>query len=198
MLDVKLEPKNYREVSKDLDKAIKRYRYLTQLDTATLLEIARAKASDEIIPNTTGSRNPYYARKVQPPTTGKLTSRTGKLKYMMEDKSNPSNIKKYWKGFGKNIAKVSTAGLYGSVKVDRVTRGSKNEEYDAEWRTDISNKQQLFWIGDTKKRETKRTLVMRFMWENKGRPMFKPIQKQLNSRARMLAERKMREMDRIK
>ena len=184
---------NRKEFTRDMKRTISRYRTLTQKNLAKVLETARSRASERIIERKDPfTKNPYYLSLIQPPVTGRLTSRTGKLKYMMENKGNI----KYWRNFGKVIAKNKTAGLAGSVKVNKENRGTNKETYEATWKTSIGSDSRLFRRVKNGRKETKRTLVMRFMWEHRDRPLFKPIENTLDADMTRLFERKISEVNR--
>lgn len=184
---------NRKEFTRDMKRTISRYRTLTQKNLAKVLETARSRASERIIERKDPfTKNPYYLSLIQPPVPGRLTSRTGKLKYMMENKGNI----KYWRNFGKVIAKNKTAGLAGSVKVNKENRGTNKETYEATWKTSIGSDSRLFRRVKNGRKETKRTLVMRFMWEHRDRPLFKPIENTLDADMTRLFERKISEVNR--
>jgi len=184
---------NRKEFTRDMKRTISRYRTLTQKNLAKVLETARSRASERIIERKDPfTKNPYHLSLIQPPVTGRLTSRTGKLKYMMENKGNI----KYWRNFGKVIAKNKTAGLAGSVKVNKENRGTNKETYEATWKTSIGSDSRLFRRVKNGRKETKRTLVMRFMWEHRDRPLFKPIENTLDADMTRLFERKISEVNR--
>lgn len=162
---------NIKQVTRDLNRVNKAYKQLMQRSIAETINEIRLDAHDnQIIDNNTGITNPYRARKRQPTTPGKLTSRTGKLKYMLRDRVDRIVPTKGWKGFGKKLVKHKSAGLHGLIR--RVERGNFKEEYRGTLRVWIRANARLYYTGTGKRgavnkmpRETPRSLALRFMWD---------------------------------
>lgn len=162
---------NLRQVNRDINRVKRSYRRAMQGSLAEMTNEIRMDAHDHfIIPNRTGIDNPYRARKAQPSKSGILTSRTGKLKYMLRNKVSKKNPTKGWKGFGNRLVKHKSAGLHGLIR--QIGVGSIEERYRATLRVQISDDHKLYFTGwgkrggkDKMPRESKRTLALRFMWD---------------------------------
>ena len=138
----------------------------------TYLDMSRANASREIIPNVTGTRNPYHARKKQPSTPGKLTERTGNLQQMLEDDMGAA-----WKVTA-NTARKKTSALEGLVKIES-GKNTKLERYVGTLRVNVTDAalskaktftSKLYNVLENRRskivfRETKQKLFMRFKHE---------------------------------
>lgn len=158
---------NYRAVKKDLDRVQKEFQELFQRGIASTLTQIRLDAIKEIIPNTTGIKNPYRARNKQPCTPGKLTERTGKLNYMLRQRANKANPTKYWTGFGKKLVRHKSAGIEGMIR--RYDYGDYRESYRGTLRVSINMNSRLSFTGwgkrgsrDKMPRESPKTLALRF------------------------------------
>jgi hypothetical protein len=156
-----------------LKEIMKDHRIAVQQGLATSMTQARIKAAEHLIPNTTGFVNPYRARKKQPSTPGRLTSRTNKLHYMLMNRASLSNPLGHWIGFGNKLAKERSVSLMGQIRATDIT--SKTESYIATYKVNILGDSHLWDTHRGKPRESIRTLVMRYMWEYRDRPIFKPI-----------------------
>jgi len=175
-----------------INKIMKDHRIAVQQGLATSMTQARIKAADYLIPNTTGFVNPYIARKKQPSTPGRLTSRTNKLHYMLMNKASASNPLRSWTGFGNKLAKERSVSLMGQIKATDISK--ETESYIATYRVNILGDSHLWDIHRKKPRETIRTLVMRYMWEYRGRPIFKPIISLVDFNMRKQVEEKNRKI----
>jgi len=108
-------------------KLIKRYRIGMNLAIAISIDNIRARAARSfIIPNKTGTRNPYEATKKQPSDSTRLTSRTGKLVEMLEQDATPGGTA--WSIVGTKTMRLNTSAFDGMVKV-AAGFGTANEEY---------------------------------------------------------------------
>jgi len=162
---------------KELKAMIPRRRKAMQKAIAKSLTRARLRAEEYILPNTTGTYNPYFARKKQPGTSGRLTSRTGKLKIMLKSGAGASNPLKGWIGFGNKIAKQPSIALHSTVRAEK-----KDTFYTGAIRVWLrGGDQRLFDTARGQPQESLQTLAVRFNWETgiRGdkRPIFEPIAK---------------------
>lgn len=163
-----------------IERKIKRFTELYDKNVkkgiGSYLTVTRAKASEYIIPNTTGTLNPWKARIQQPNTPNKLTSRTGKLKLMLGHKADVYQPEKNWKGTRKLLTDHSMA-LKGTVRVN--LNSNVENRYRGVYRVDISGHGRLYSRYGGMPRETVKTLGKRFNWERgiRGgkRPFMKPI-----------------------
>lgn len=150
------------------------------------LSNTRVRAAERIIPNRTSGRgggkiqNPYFARKQQPNTAGRLTSRTGKLKLMLGNRASASNPLNGWKNI-KNRNKLATQNSTAFKSQVRIIRGSKtSNRYEATIRVKVTGgDQRLFATSGGQPQESLRTLAVRFNWETgirgQKRPIFRPV-----------------------
>jgi hypothetical protein len=176
----KVELRGVKQVIKHNKKVMVEHRKAIQVALGNSLTLTRLRAQQHLIPNTTGFVAPKRARYFQPSTHGRLTSRTGRLGYMLKYGASASNPKKTWdkSTLGQLIYKeTKNVGLKGQVRAKRI---SKNfEEYRATYRVFISDNARLFSRVRGMPRETKKTLAMRFNWETgiRGgvRPIFAPV-----------------------
>jgi len=183
---------------------IKQHRKNMQEGIAKALSLTRMRAADRIIENTTPTRNPYGARKLQPSTSGRLTSRTGKLKLMLSYGTNATDPLKSWgKSKGTKLFKeVNSIGLKGQVKANYPKVTSKTdpnrvfEAYTGTYRIFIKDHGWLFSTYGGLPQETKRTLALRFNWETgirgERRPIFAPVIRQTDFDLKKEIERKNR------
>lgn len=175
------------------NKIMKQHRIALQMGIAAAMTKTRVLASYYIIPNYTGTVHPYYAAKKQPPTPGRLTSRTGKLKFMVGHLANPYSPLRHWHGFGKKLVKERSVALMGQVKVISLSKTS--DKYVGTYRVNIkSGHSRLFDIKRGKPLETLRTLAVRFNWETgirgERRPIFEPISKRMHYEMRKFIKQK--------
>ena len=176
----KVELRGVKQVIKHNKKVMVEHRKAIQVALGNSLTLTRLRAQQHLIPNTTGFVAPKRARYFQASTHGRLTSRTGKLGYMLKYGASASNPKKAWdkSTLGQLIYReTKNVGLKGQV---RAKRTSKNfEEYRATYRVFISSNSKLFSRVRGMPRETKKTLAMRFNWETgirgEVRPIFAPV-----------------------
>lgn len=99
--------------------------------------------------------NPRYLRKKQPSTPNRLTSRTGKMVYMMKKIVSP------WKMTDGGMV-MKTAGLI--IRVSK-KKGMNVMEFEGTMRPQITMDGRLSSIGKRMPKETLRTLTLRFYWE---------------------------------
>ena len=99
--------------------------------------------------------NPHRLRKLQHCTDDKLTSRTGKMTYMMKHVVSP------WKTTEGGMVK-KTAGL--SLRVTK-KKGVNVMEFEGTIRPEIHMDGRLSSIGRGMPLETTRSLTLRFYWE---------------------------------
>lgn len=169
---------NAKIAVKELQKRRKALRAEIQEKMGSFMDFVRADAADkEIISNSTGHRNPWKARKLQPSVPGRLTSRTGKMKHLLkQDLGTP------WNGRGRLTYKKDTSAFKMLVRVVRVKEADK--DFLATIRVYISDiPSAVAETGDKGWRmpvETKLTLKMRFIWETRQgnkRPYMAPSAK---------------------
>lgn len=172
----------YLESKKAIEKLEKisfKYDLLMKRSLAFAISDTRKRSAKELIPNRTGSYNPYQARRLQPAMPGKLTSRTGKLKYML--KYGTDKPKNYWGKPTKNklYREKKYAGLQGLI---RRLDGDKENIYNAKLRVKINpSARMLFKTNFGMPKETNRTLAVRFNWDNpagirgESRPFFRTV-----------------------
>lgn len=164
---------------------------------ANLDEIRMSAANDFIIPNTTGTRHPYKAAKLQPAVDGKLTERTGNLIKMLRHKAKVPG-RHWFFGTVNTVARVKKATLRTNAFRGTITVvddfGGLQETYRAELRVDIDSSALLNEKVERSKvqhsitqrvayqagrdvqyrtesfirRETKQTLAIRFKHETPG------------------------------
>lgn len=133
----------------------------------------RARAAQSIIPNITGFRNPHFARKIQPSTSGKLTERTGKMiKALKYDTQNP--------GSGYSKGSIRTKVTPALTMRLRYTPNLRNiETYEGNLLPIIREPLAAFLSNrgnyrpdkqgnriDAMPKETAKTIRARFLWEN--------------------------------
>ena len=163
-----------------IKKNAKQYRRGVQRALADFMTETRISAAKEqMIANRFPSiQNPYYLRRKQPSDPTRLTSRTGKLKYMLEKTT------RQWSGFGNILVKENTPGLAGLIRTER---SGEIEAFKGTYRVDINPDSRLTAVGPrgegSQKRhhmpiESTRTLAMRFRHETgirgKARPFMHP------------------------
>jgi hypothetical protein len=173
---------------KELKSMVLRRRKHMQKSIARSLTMTRVRAEEYIISNTTGSYNPFHARKKQPNTSGRLTSRTGKLKAMLKSGISASNPLRGWSGFGNLIAKQPTSSLHSIVRVDK-----QNTSYEGTIRVWVKGgDSRLFDTLRGQPQESLKTLAVRFNWETgirgNTRPIFKPVTRETDFDLRKFVE----------
>jgi len=192
MVDITLETKG---VLKSLKQVRKESRVGFQESIGYSLTRARLRASEYIIKNTTGTFNPSQAYKKQPSTPGRLTSRTGKLAYMLKQGASVSNPLKSWKNVGNILLKEDTVGLKGLVRAQRDVTGS--ESYIGSYRIFIRGNGVTERSGHIPgkgymPKATKQQLRLRFMWElgirGEKRAFFAPTLRESEFDLKRLAE----------
>lgn len=170
--------KGTQVVLRKLSSDQRRHKEDIMKSTAEYLTYTRRKAEEHIRPNPTGDLNPYFARKKMinmgyPPTvSGRLTSKTGKLKLMLRDKATGSLLKD-WSGFKGKIAKQSSMALHSTVRMKGL------HDYTGQIRVFIKGDPRLFDTSRGQPQESMRTLAIRFNWEfgirGSKRPIFEPV-----------------------
>jgi len=121
-------------------KLIRRYRKEMRDSVAVAIDNIRFRASKHIIPNTTGTRNPYKATKKQPSHPSKLTERTGKLIQMLTQDAAPAGSA--WTDHGTKSRKLRTDAFQGTVKVS-AGFGTAAEQYVGTLRVDVQSGSRL-------------------------------------------------------
>lgn len=169
-------------------KVLKRYRFLIYRSLAESMEQIREAAPSNIIPNTVGKRmSPYSMWLKQPPSESKLTERTGRTIKMIQDDGRWMAGSKDLQSTAISQLRVRTArfrnmGLDGIIKAD-AGYGTASESYVATLKVGVKDDNPFIGKGfvGSRKKETKRSLVMRFMheWGRAGvrgrrRPFFEP------------------------
>ena len=159
----------YEGTVKNLNQLNKEYRSEFQDLIGTYLDKVRSETAEkDIIKNTTGSINPYLARRKQPSTYGRMTDRTGKFRLMLKDKATP-----HGSGFKGGLRK-SKKTLALSLIVSRDRKKTDLEGYTGTMRYDYKGGGRLTSTGHTSYRplmmpkENEDTLFMRFLWDLKG------------------------------
>lgn len=172
---------NAKKAIKVLKSTNKKYRYPMQNAIGELMDEIRLKAAeDEIIANTTDSINPYKARKLQPSTPGRLTSRTGKLVWALKQSTQYPGL-----GFAGNLRKKKKTALFEETIARDVK--SRIEEYKAVIRFSFTSHGRLLSKGQRSvedKRmpeEDERSFYFRVLWEKRGRPFLEPAAKKMKS-----------------
>lgn len=190
------------KIKSSLSKINKDYRIGMQEAMAFAMVNTRLKAHDNIIKNVTGYISPYMAYKEQTATPGRLTSRTGKLRYMLRNKASKSNPLSSWTKAGTKLMRENTVALKGLIRAFPNT-GLGAEEYEGTYRVYITGDGYLF-SANPKRRvppETKRTLRMRFMWETgirgQKRPIFAPVINEAEYDFRKRAEMRLNQVWRL-
>lgn len=154
------------KASKELRKRQKDYRKRAQIVLGEFLDEVRKGAIHSIIPNVTGETHPYYAKrgpKGQKSTPGKLTSRTGKMIWLLGEQFH-----KKFTGVGGILYKKNTAAFKLQVRTIRSQKVDRG--FIATIRIYISYvPPQIRKIDSGRERklpkESKLTLKMRFLWE---------------------------------
>jgi len=187
------ELKGVRAFIVGTNKVMKDHRIAMQQAIAEGLTKTRLRAEEYIIENTTGKYNPYHARKEQPSVSGRLTSRTGKLKLMLKNGASSSNPLKNWTGFGNKIAKQSSVALHSMVRAEKLNR--REERYIGTIRVlPRGGDPRLFSTVRGQPQESLQTLVIRFNWEfgirGGRRPIFAPVASERDFQLRKLVEQK--------
>ncbi len=158
----------YKTTVKELKQLNEEYRNEFQELIASYLDEVRYRTgSEELIGNTTGFINPYMARKKQPSTSGRMTSRTGKFKLMLQHRAKP-----YGSGFKGNLRRVKSTMALDLV----VSRKGKDklEQYSGTIRYNFKGHGRLTSTGSDKFRpkmmpkETRETLYMRFLKDKRS------------------------------
>jgi len=153
---------------RNIKREKKLIRRVIQIEIAKWLDTVKVGAKKELIQNASGSRVPYIARKKQPSTGGKLTSRTGKLRYMLGEEPIGS-----WSG--SILYKKTTSSFKMQVKAgDDIFTGTIRSYISS-----INSSMFETNAGGGKKMptESKATLMARLSWEFRGRPYLKPSAK---------------------
>ncbi len=172
---------NIKQVQAHNRAVMKLHRIAVQKGMAAALTRTRLRAESYILDNDTGIRNPYMANKYQAPTPGRLTSRTGKLKYMLKYGADLNNPLKSWKNFGSILCNEDTVALKGLIRAKRTS--ATTEQYVGTYRVSVQRHGRLFSTGSKGRfsmpQESVKTLAMRFMWETgirgQKRPIFEPV-----------------------
>ena len=170
---MKVEFYGVKRTLKDIRKRKKKYRVAMQMRIGHWMDLVRKYAKKEIISNTTGHRNPHKARRKQPSTSGRLTSRTGKLRHMLGEQ-----IMGGWRGKGKLLYRKQTPSF--KMQVRTLKEGKKDKSFVGTTKVYLSSMDSfLLSTGGKNWRmpiESKKTLRMRFNWETRmgKRPFMRP------------------------
>ena len=205
-----------------------KYRQMVFRNLGAQLDIIRMTAAKEfIIPNITGFRNPYRAAKAQKTHPTKLTSRTGNLVKMLKNRAKVPG-KHWHYGTSTTAARVKSATLRTNAFRGKISvlegYGGLRETYRAELRIDIDASKMLsdkvgyhmtghkvsenimdqsapdiqFRKQKTLRRETKKTLAMRFKHETgirgKARPFMRPAAEKEMRNLHSIFNRKLRDI----
>jgi hypothetical protein len=161
----------YKKTQAALRKKQKAFRGQAQEDLGEFLDEVRKNAADEIMLTVAGGT--YFERMKVKSRPGKLTSRTGRMRYLLKEKKGS------WKGKGRITYKKDTSAFKMMAKVIRTNKVDKG--FIATIKVFISSiPSKVAWVGAGKRKmpyATKRTLKMRFSWEYRGRPVFHPAAK---------------------
>lgn len=181
-----------------LNRTMKAHRIAIQKGIAAALTKTRFRAEEHIIKSTARFKsgnimyNPRWARAQQPTTPGRLTSRTGKLKYMLRNMVSMGNPLRGWVGFGKTLAKQKSIAFLSQVRAIKTALGY--ESYVGTIRVYISGHPTLFETTRGQPQESLKTLAVRFQWEygirGERRPIFAPVRRQTDFDMRKLVEQK--------
>lgn len=193
---------------KKIKKINREYRPEFQEVIQIMLDEIRFDAIRFIIPNSTGMLNPKQASMRQRSIAGKLTSRTGKLIFMLNHKAKP-----FGKGYtGKRSKVKKTAGLKESVILQR--EGSKLEAYRGKVLFEFSNHGRLMSLGSKQitmvrgkpvrekqmPRESSSTLFFRFLHDRQGlkgqgkRPFLTPAARENKRTMTSLAAKRLQKL----
>ena len=169
-----------------INKIMLEHREVVQKSMAIAMNNTRIRAEAHVLPKTISPNNkykqynPYALRALQPPTPGRLTSRTGKLKYMLKHMTSQSDPTRGWKHFGnRKLAKQSSVAFDSQVKQERLS--GKVDRYVGTIRVNVKGNGILFSKYGGAPRESLKTLAVRFNWETgiRGsvRGIFKPVER---------------------
>lgn len=169
-----------KELVKKNKKKQKEHRIAIQKGLAVALTKTRQRAEEHLITNVSGTLNPHRARAMQPTLPGRLTSRTGKLGYMLGYGINVGNPLSSWdnSSFGKiNAKEVKNIGLKGQIK------SVNDRSYSATYRVSIKPNGVLMRTNAGPKgmmpQESVKSLAIRFNWETgirgQKRAIFSPV-----------------------
>lgn len=176
MIQVKI---NSAQAKKDLDAINKQFRPAFQHAIGYWMDMVRdIAAKQQLIPNRTGYLNPYRARQAQPSTSGRLTNRTGKMKYMLAYDVIGGGYGLGYSGYSMILFRKRTKFLNIMV---RATDRANVESYEGTIRATIQAPDSYVFrrgnLSDPYQRmpkETPDTLAKRFNWENKDRKYMEP------------------------
>lgn len=173
-------------------KLVRKYRAMMMISLAQAVDNIRRRATDNIIKNATGERDPHKAAKIQPAIPGKLTERTGLLIKMLVHKAKPLggawSIKPGATTAGRT-SKLTTNALKGQVKVSGGF-GTVAESYLATLRVYIESGSPILndkmarfytgWVNTEQGRrripaQAKKQLAMRFRHETGIRGQKRPF-----------------------
>lgn len=185
-----------------LNKVMSRHRIAVQKAMAESMTRTRVKAEEYIIPNTAKYSygklrgrtiySPRMARAIQPSVSGRLTSRTGKIKYMLRHSASIGNPLRGWGGWGRKLAKQRSVAFLSQVRAESTTLGM--ERYIGTIRVNVRGDSKLFDTTKGQPPESLKTLAVRFQWEygirGQKRPIFAPVAKQTDYDMRRLVQQK--------
>jgi len=184
----------------ELNKTMLRHRIAIQKAMAIALTKTRVRAKDYVIKSTAKFRsgdaiyNPRWARAQQPTVPGRLTSRTGKLKFMLGHYATVGNPLKGWdrSTWGKTLAKQKSVAFLSQIRAVKTSIG--HEMYVGTIRVLVSGHPMLFETTRGQPQESLKTLAVRFQWEygirGERRPIFAPVRRQTDFDMRKLVEQK--------
>lgn len=167
---------NIPKVSRALKKKQKLYKQGMQEDIGEFLDLVRRVAGEEIMIAPKGKT--FFERRKVRSTPGKLTVRTGRMRYLLKQ-----DLKASWSGKGKILYKKNTSAFKMQARV--IKKNKVDSGFIATIRIYISNiPNKVSYIGSGRRKMpavTKLTLKMRFSWEYRGRPYLHPASvKKLN------------------
>lgn len=191
-----------KEVKFRLGKVFRMYKRMFFTAIATWMDAVRYNAGNtELIQSKFPHiLNPSVLKRLQKSTAGKLTVRTGKLKFMLTQwLKSSSDFGKHYSGT--TIYKMIGAGI--AIRIRAIQTGL-SQAFVGEIRVEITQHGRLFSRGDTRSvntrmpQENTRTLALRFNWDRsaiKGggkRPFLTPASEKQYLNLRYLAESRLK------
>ena len=177
-----------RRILRDQQKA---YQKEMQESLAMFIDATRLTAADKFIIDSQfpSILNPRILSRRQKSQAGKLTSRTGKLRWMLKENANPLNPSAKWSPFGNRLTRNKTAMLANLIRYKKEGTSSRasgtqsEDEYEGTTRFKFHYMHQRmrntgtpFGVNPFRwmPRETVKTLRFRFVHEFRGREFIHP------------------------
>lgn len=161
---------NVQPVINSLKLYNKEHKNIVKKTIAKFMTQTRLKASDYVIPNKLPT---YKERRRTPSTPGRLTTRTGRLVYMLRHHAHRGNLLANWGNTWDNILqKEDSVALKGQIREMRMI---KDLAYTGTYRVYVQDHPTLTGRLKGMPRDNPKTLAMRFSWEVRGRPIFSPV-----------------------